>query len=124
MITDARQIIEKLPDYEDLMEVAEKIKSVSLLKSRIDVQLRSAEAEVVKIVTTDPKYFQGGKAPSMAYIDTVFKYTGLSGELVEQRKILAELTAEIELLKAKMDIYKTALDIWRTLSANERKSVI
>jgi len=120
--TNINELIKKLPDYEDFMTLAETIERLSTKKARIEIQLKTLETELVRKVTTDPAFFQGGKVPSMAYIDGTWKYTGLNNELVPLRIEYAELTSSLEKSKITMEVYKTMLDIWRTLSANERKA--
>lgn len=122
MKENINELIKKLPDYEDFMNLAEKIESFSKEKSMLEIKIKSRESEIVKTVTTDPAYFQMGKAPSMAYIDAAYKYAGLSNELIPMRELLADRTVQVDKLKLTMDIYRTMLDIWRTLSANERKA--
>ena len=124
MKENINELIKKLPDYEDFIRLAEAIESISRERARLEIAIKSKESDIVKRVTTDPVYFQGGKSPSMTYIDTAFKYTGLDGELLPLRESLASKTAEVDKLKMTMDIYKTMLDIWRTLSANERKAAL
>ena len=124
MNTSVNELIKKLPDYEDFMNLAEMIESVGKQKAILEIQIKTRETEVVRIVTTNPEFFQAGKVPSMALVEATWKYTGIENELVPLRLSLAEQTASLEKLKIKMDIYKTMLDIWRTLSANERSAGI
>lgn len=124
MNTNINDLLKKLPDYEDFMTLADSIELTSKEKARLEIQIKTLETELVKKVTTDPTYFQSGKVPSMVYIESTWKYTGLDNELLPLRLRFSELTAELEKSKIKMDIYKTMLDIWRTLSANERKASI
>lgn len=124
MRVDSKSLLEVLPDFEDLMTLSEEIRTNSIKKAQLETRLRTREIEVIREVTTNPKYFKDGKQPSMAFIDSTFKYAGLENELIAPRQELAETTAEIDNLKMKMDVYRLMLDIWRTSSANERKSVI
>lgn len=122
MNQDINTLIKKLPDYDDFIKVIEEIESNSRRKSKLEIQIKTMESELVKKVTTDPIYFQAGKMPSMNYIEATWKYTGTNNELVPLRLELAEVTSTLEKSKLRMDVYKTMLDIWRTLSANSRRA--
>lgn len=117
-----KEILERLPDYEDFIQLAEEIEGISIAKSKLDIAIKTAEVEIVRKVTTNPEYFQNGKVPAMSYIESTFKYAGISGELIPLRLQLAELNSRLEKYKMQMDVYKMFMDIWRTFSANSRKS--
>jgi len=122
MKTDIKELTAKLPDYEDFMSLAEAIATESDETKKLDILIKDSEANIVKTVTTDTKYFQNGKMPSMSYVEATYKYTGLDGELVKLRLRLAEHEVQLAKLKTQMDTYKTILDIWRTLNANSRRA--
>jgi len=117
-----KQILEKLPDYEDFMGLTEEIENISFEKTKLDITIKTLEVEIVRKVTTLPEYFQAGKVPSMSFIESTYKYAGINGELVPMRTKLAELTSLLEKLKMQMDVFNTFVDIWRTLSSNSRKA--
>jgi hypothetical protein len=124
MNTNITELIRKLPDYEDFMNLASEIERLSYEKSKLEIQIKTKESEIVKLVTTDTRFFQNGKVPAMNYINDVYKYTGINGELIPFRESYADVSSQLDKLKIKMDVYKTMLDIWRTLSANERKAAL
>ena len=114
----------ELPDFDEMIEAVEKIKELSLRRATIELSLKKEEAELVRTVTSDPKYFMNGKAPSMSYIEGAYKYTGIDNCLLPVRSSLIEVTAELEYEKAKFYLMKDKLDIWRTISANERATLL
>ena len=113
-------ILKKLPDFDDMMKVSDEIGDLLLAKLKLEAEIKSKEAETILKVTTDEKYFVGGKPPSMSFADSTYKVTGLAGELIPMRESLAETTANLEKKKIQYDVYKNLLDMWRTLAANER----
>lgn len=122
MNTNINDLVKKLPDYEDFMSVAEKLEALGKERAILEIQIKSSESNIVKTATTNPDYFQNGKAPSMSFIEATYKFSGFTDELLPLRRRFAELGVEVDRLKIQLDAYKTLLDIWRTLSANERKA--
>lgn len=116
----SKDILDKLPDYEELLNIIETIGKLTVEKLMLEVDIKSAESAIVRKTTTDVAYFQGGKAPSMAYVESAYKYTGIDGELIPKRERLAYLISEIDKAKLSYETFKVMSEIWRTLSANER----
>ncbi len=117
---NSKQVLEKLPDYSDLMELTEEIAKVSAKKLFLDNKIRAMESDVVLRVTKDQSFFQNGKPPSMSFIDVTYRFTGINNEIIPLRDELAEYICKLDSLKIRMDVYKQLFEIWRTLSANER----
>ena len=113
-------ILKKLPDFDDMMKVSEEIGELLLEKLKLETAIKGTEAETIFKVTTEEKYFVGGKPPSMSFAESTYNITGLAGELMPMREKLAEITATLEKKKTQYDVYKNMLDMWRTLAANER----
>jgi len=113
-------ILKKLPDFDDMMNVSSEIGDLLLDKLKLETSIKSAEADTILKVSTEEKYFVGGKPPSMSFAENTYKVTGLAGELIPMREKLAEITANLEKKKIQYDVYKNMLDMWRTLAANER----
>jgi hypothetical protein len=113
----------QLPDFDELSKLIDEIGNLSIEKSKLDIKIKFAESEIVRIATTDPKYFQNGKAPSFAYIDSTWKYSGFNNELIPLRNELAEYVSRLEKCKLKFDFYKMLIDVWRSESANSRISI-
>ena len=117
-------ILKKLPDFDDMMKVSGEIGNLLLEKLKLEAMIKSGEADTIFRVTTEEKYFVGGKPPSMSFAESTYKITGLVGELIPMREKLAEITANLEEKKIQYDVYKNMLDMWRTLAANERYQAV
>jgi len=113
-----------VPDFEDMMKVAEEIRDKSMAKSKLELKIDDKVAKTVHTVTTDSDFFVNGKPPSMAFIKTTYEFGGIHGELYELRQQLGVVTAELDYLKNKLDVYRQMIEVWRTVSANKRASVI
>lgn len=114
------EVLKTVPDYDTFMELIETIKQLMFRKMSLESQIKDGEAQVFQVVNSNEKYFQGGKPPSVAYIDNMYKYRGINGELIPIREELVKVIAELEGRKLQMDIYKTMIDVWRTLCSNQR----
>jgi len=120
MKADLRELTKELPDFNDLFDLADKIRDVSLVKLTLERTIKSKEADVVKQVTHSKDFWTNGKQPAMSYIESTLKYTGFDNELISIRDKYNEATVELERLKTRLSIYNSYLDVWRTLSATER----
>lgn len=118
-ITSA-EILKKLPDFNDLLDITEKIAATAIKKLTLDKAIKEKEAQIIKEAMTNPIYQVSGKAPSMALIAATYSYTGFNGEMLPLRQALIEATVEQEKLKARLDLYKEFLGMWRSLNASER----
>lgn len=117
-------IIDNPPDFEDMMEIAEEIKRLSLGSAVLENQIKFTESDIVIEATANEKYFVSGKPPSMAYINSTYKVTGFDGELKNMKNELANLQSQLEYNKNLFSIKKDMLEVWRTESANKRASVV
>ena len=109
-------------DIADLYELAEEIKNYTAKVEKLGLEIQYLEAKVVEEVTTNSKYFQNGKTPSMAFIESSYKFKGTEDiNLYEKRVQLAELKAALVEAKLRYEVYMTKIEIWRTESANQRK---
>ena len=112
------------PDFNDMVKMIDKIQSLTYTKLRLKLELEIAEAQISKDAVVDPKYFEGGKAPSMTYIKAVYFPAGFSGELKEKRLELAQTEADLGKAQGLFDILKMQFDAWRTEQANNRNTLI
>lgn len=112
-----------VPDFNDMMELASDIRNLTVEKLRLDVEIKFREKSVVLECMNNEKYFKGGKAPSMDFVNSTYRHSGLEDELIPLRFRLAELTAEVESTKLKFDIMKMQVSLFQTMSANERISL-
>ena len=109
-----------LPDFNDLDNLINVIKVLTIKKLSIEIDIKRRESEIMRIVSTDVKYFRNGKSPAVDYIETAYIYPGLDNELISERLELAETIALLDEAKLRFGILKDKIDIWRTVSANER----
>ena len=124
MNVSLKKVTELLPDYEDLQKLADDIKKLSLEKARIEQVIKERESIIFLTCSKDEKYFQGGKPPSVAFVQNAYIYTGLSGELLPSRSELINIESLLDRTKMQYALYKDLLDIWRTLNANERQTAL
>lgn len=112
-----------LPDIDEMFDILDEIHNLGIEKARLDFEIKVAEANINKIVSTDSQFFLNGKPPSQAYIDNTYKFCGINNELIDKRKRLFEIDVEIEFNQARFNLLRTVIEIWRTQSANERVSI-
>jgi len=114
----------KSPDFDDMLEVAEKIRELTFEKLSLESVMKEAESSVVLEVTGNPTYYKDGKIPAMNFIDSTYKVTGLNGEISAIRKQLAETISNLDYQKRKFEILTGMLNAWQTESANLRAATI
>jgi len=113
-----------IPDFEDMINVSERIRELSLEKVKLELSIDDSFAKTVVQLTTNPEYYINNKPPSMVFIKSTYGFSGLDGKLYELRVQLGTAEVELEYLKNKLNIYRDMIDVWRTISANKRASVI
>jgi hypothetical protein len=114
----------KLPDFDDLMNLAEEIGTLNRTVQVLKIEMECAEAEIVKTVMSGVEYYVNGKPPAFNFVDSTWKITGLNGELKPKKVELAELQSYLDTKKMKFNLMRDMIDVWRTISANERASVL
>lgn len=114
----------ELPDIERMFSLIDEISVLSYNKIRLELEIKVAEAEIVKEATSNDKYFVSGKPPSMSYIESTWKVTGFENELVKIRSELAKTSTDLENAKLKFYFYRDLIDLYRTQSANERINLV
>jgi hypothetical protein len=124
MKANLKDVLEAIPDFDDFMKLADEIGELSFKKMQLDNVIKGKEALIVTQASTDVGYFMNGKAPSMSYIESTYKYTGFDGKLLEERTRLADITSQLEKKKIQLAIYRDMLEVFRTVSANERSVAI
>jgi len=113
-------IVKKIPDFEEFVAQADKIRTLALGKLLLENSIKTKESEIYIVATTDPKYLVGGKTPAISFIKSAYEFTGLDGELVASRDSLSKLTTDLEYERQVMSVYKDMVSVFQTLSANER----
>jgi len=117
-------IIINPPDFEDMMEIAERIRELSIKELQLRNEIKTLEAKAVMEATTNSKYHVNGKTPSMAFINSTYVITGIENEILTPRSNLIDAVASLEYNKNLFYIKKDMLEVWRTDSANKRASVL
>lgn len=123
MNTNLQDIAKSLPDFEDFVKLANEIGELSFRRMKLENEIKARESAIVAKAMSEMAYLVNGKTPSMALIESTYKYTGFNGELVDERLKLADITALLEKKKLLLSIYRDMLEVFRTVSANERATV-
>ena len=108
------------PDFDKMEEISNNIHHLQEKKLLLEVELDEAEAKVVMEARTNEEYFINNKPPAMNFIKETYMFSGLNGELIEKRRELARVTADLEKAKRSYYLFKQIIDAWRTQSANAR----
>jgi len=116
----------KLPDFDDLVELAGEIgklkKELLLSKAQLDY----LKANITEKVTSDNHYFVKGKPPSMSYIESHYHNLGYNKEtkenLLKLQTKIAQTEGDLKEKELLFEIYRAMIDVWRTESANRRGS--
>lgn len=114
----------ELPDIDKMFELVDKITELSYQKTMLELEIRFEESKITKLVLNDEKYFIKGKPPSMAQVESTWKFTGFEDELVPLRTKLIKITTDLEDAKFRYYLYREMIELYRTQSANERASVL
>jgi hypothetical protein len=86
----------------------------------LEVDIKSREAIVVRIVTSEPKYFRDGKVLPMNVIEATYRYTGLEDELLPLRKQYAEKCGDLEKTRKMFMVCQDKIKVFQTESSNMR----
>jgi len=108
-------------DFNEFQDLILKIKQLTYEEEVLELRVKFLEAQVVEEVSTNPKYFQNGKQPSMAYIESTWKFKGINNEIYEERLKLADIRSQLTEMKLQYDTLVRKFEMWRTESANQRK---
>ena len=121
MKSNLKDIIEAIPDFEDLMKLADEIRQLSFYKMQLENKLKGREALIFQEAMSRP--LENGKFPSASFVTNAYLHTGFNGELMEDREKLAQTISDLEEKKIQLSIYRDMLEVFRTVSANERSTV-
>lgn len=122
MENSSSQLLKDLPDFHDMLTLSQKIKDLSVDKIKKELEISHLESEIFRFVMDSDAHKVNGKSPAVSYVKEAYKVGGINGELLEPRVELADITAELAMLRQRFHIFEQMLDVWRTLSANERSS--
>jgi len=112
----------KLPDFDDLQKIIDEIRDLEVEVGIAKIRIKDVENAIVRESVTNPKFFMNGKAPSMAYVESTLKFSGIDGELLPAREALVKLEADLEHKKLTLDLMNSIIAVWRTEQANQRRS--
>jgi len=111
---------EELPDFQDLDDLVEEIKTLTIQSELLDIYIKGKEAAILSEYASNPARFVSGKALPIGQLKSTVVYTGENNELIKEREKLAELTANLAAAKLRFNVERSKIDVWRTTSANER----
>ncbi len=114
----------ELPDFSDMLSLAQKIKNLTIEKLRLELEIDSLKARITLTATTDSKYFQKDKPPAMNFLETTYLVTGFNGELAKLREKLIYIISELDEAKLTMQIYRDMISLYQTESANMRAATM
>jgi hypothetical protein len=120
MKSKLQDIIEAIPDFDDLTKLVEEIQTLSFKKMQLENSLEASEAETFRTAMSKP--LENGKFPSSSFVINAYSHTGLNGELVEKREELARVSSMLERTKLLLSLYRDMMEMFRTVSANERNA--
>jgi hypothetical protein len=124
MNSNPDELLKRIPDFDGFLKLSGEIADTAMEKAKVDAIIKEGEANVFRVCTTEEKYFVGGKPPSMSYIESTYKYSGINGELIDLRLRLSNVSAVLEQKRLVFDIYKTMIEVWRTLCSNQRSGAM
>jgi len=113
----------QLPDFEDMIQLADKIRETKLKKLLKEIEIEGAVADIVKTTRTNQSYFENGKPPSMSFVESTYSFTGFNKELLPIREEHAELSSDLSHAEMLLRIYHEQVGVWRTVQASERTSL-
>ena len=120
METNAKKVLEALPDFNDAQDLLSEIKRLTITKMKLESSLKADEASNFQEVMTNDKYFVGGKPVAVSYYENAFKYKGIEGNLLPAREELIHVSAELDALKSRYELYRQMQDMYKTLVFAER----
>ncbi len=113
----------KIPDYEEMITVANKISELVAKRDFIKNQIEINEGIILRMNTTDERFFVNGKPPATnfvekAYFNSIFE--GMDMPALHQEFIT--LSSELEKFKMIFDIMKQQITLFQIESANRRNA--
>jgi hypothetical protein len=120
METSSKKLMEALPSFDEFMNIASKIKELSVRKMQLENRIKETESNSFKEVMSNPKYYINGKPVAVSFFENAFKFTGLDGGLILLRNELAQIQSELDEQRNLFDIYKQMHDLFKVLVYQER----
>lgn len=115
----------QVPDYDEMIKVAEHISSLIKARDTIKNQIEFYEGQVLRNVNSDTKYFINGKPPATNFVEKAY-FNMLFDDInfPKLREDLVTVNAELEKYKMVFDIMKQQITLFQTESANKRNATI
>lgn len=120
MKSNLKDILEAIPDFDDLTKLVNEIGELSFKKMQLENKIKAMES--VTFTKAINEFSIEGKKPSVAHIQNAYMHTGIDGEILPLREQLADVSAMFEKRKLLMSLYRDMMELYRTFSANERNS--
>lgn len=108
-------------DFDDMMDIITKYSEAVDRKGDLEVDIKLAEAEVIRLSRNDPQFFIDGKKPALNYLQATVAYTGFNNDLIAKRRELAEAESKIILYKHKLEAMKQSNEMWRSEESTQRR---
>jgi len=116
----------ELMDMDDLYGLSSSIEATSLQLEGKKQELTTLLAFITKLVTSNDKYWIGGKPPSVSFIKEQYHILGYDDDTLSKLASLREAIYSLDTVKSKYErefyLALKLLDVWRTYSANKRRS--
>ena len=112
----------QLPDFEDMFSLAKEIGGLTLEKMLLENEIALQESNATKWAFGNVKL--NNKSPSMEYIKTTYKYTGIENETISLRIDLAKVVSRLEELRLRFEIMQSMISLYQTETKNKRSMVV
>lgn len=113
----------KLPDFEEMLSLADDIGKLTVDLYLARVSLDQTEAGIIRTVMNTKDYWgESTKPPAFNYVEATFKsigYDDITSEMLRQDKFrVAEISGALEGMKLKFQTMKEMVDVWKTQQFN------
>lgn len=119
----------KLPDFEEMLGIADDIGKLTVDLYLAKVALDQTEADIIRTVMTVKEYWgESAKPPAFNYVEATFKaigYNDITAEALRQDKFrVAEISGALEGMKLRFQTMKEMVDVWKTQQFNVKGAEI
>jgi len=113
----------KLPDFEEMLGIADDIGKFTVDLYLAKVALDQTEASIIRTVMNNKTYWgESAKPPAFNYVEATFKaigYDDVTAEALRQDKFrVAEISGALEGMKLRFQTMKEMVDVWKTQQFN------
>jgi len=107
----------QLPDFEDMLFLAEKIGYLKGRELNLKNELNILMADITNTVTKDKNYFINGKPPSATHTKMTFHVVGYDDKTREElnnlNTQLADVIASLEKEMRTFQVYRDIIEVWK-----------